>query len=80
MLIQSDPELRQPFCSAERSQLCNFSRGRHEDKFCDIVLNLDQWFRRRCNLKTFLIYSSGDPFVQLSGTIFCIFGRSHHGE
>ena len=25
-----------------------------KEKFCEIILNLDQWFRRRCHLKYFL--------------------------
>ena len=33
----------------------------YEENFCEI-LNLDQLFRGRCHLKTFLIYSSGNPF------------------
>ena len=33
-------ELWQPFCSAERNQLCNFSRGYYEEQFCEIILNL----------------------------------------
>ena len=51
--------------------MCNFGRGHHEDQFCEIVLNLDQWIRRSCHLKTFLIYSSGCPFIWPSGT-FCV--------
>ena len=43
------------FCSAEHNHLYNFSRGHHEEQFCEIVLNLDNWFRRRCCLKKFLI-------------------------
>ena len=38
-------------CSAGQNNLCNFGRGRYEEHFCDITLNLDQWFRRRCCLK-----------------------------
>ena len=38
-------ELWQPFCSEERNHLCNFGKGYHEEKFCEILLNLDQWFR-----------------------------------
>ena len=30
----------------------------------EIILNLDQWFKRRSLLKIFLIWSSGGPFVQ----------------
>ena len=38
----------------------------------EIILNLDQWFRGRCRLKRFHIYSSGGPFVRRSGTIWAI--------
>ena len=41
-------ELWQPFCSEERSHLCNFDRGYYEEQFCEIILNLDQWVRRKC--------------------------------
>ena len=55
----------------EQNQLFNFSRGHHEEQFCEIVLKLDRWFRR-CHLKTFLIQSSGGHFVQQSRTICSI--------
>ena len=25
--------------------MCNFGRGYQEEQFCEIILNLDQWFR-----------------------------------
>ena len=56
------------FCSAKWNQLCNFGRKHHEEQFCEIILNLHQWFKR-CRLKIFLIWSSGGPFVQRSWTI-----------
>ena len=65
-------ELWQPFCSAEQNHLSKFGRGYHKEKFCEIILNLDQWFRRKCVLKIFLIWSSGDDFVQPSRTICAI--------
>ena len=46
------------------------SRGYYEEQFCEIILNLDKWFRRRCLLKIFLIWGSGGPFVQRSRTIY----------
>ena len=46
-------ELWQPFCSAEHNHLINFGRGYYEEQFCEIILNLGQWFRR-CRLKDFL--------------------------
>ena len=55
----------------QQNHLCNFGRGHQEEHFCEIILNLDQWFRRCC-LKIFLILSSGDPFVQRSETICAI--------
>ena len=68
----SFPELWRPLCSAEQNHLCNFERCHHEEQFCEIILNLDQWSRRRSCLKIFLIWSSGSPFVQRSGTICAI--------
>ena len=51
-------ELWQLFRSAEQN---HFVRGFYEEQFCEIILNLDQWFRRRCLLKIFLIWRSGSP-------------------
>ena len=65
-------ELGQPFCSEERNHLFNFGRGYQKEQFCEIILNLDQWFWRRCLKKIFLIWSSGSPFVQRSRTICAI--------
>ena len=41
----------------------------YEEQFCEIILNLDQWFWRNCRSKAFLIWISGSPFVQHSVTI-----------
>ena len=65
-------ELLQPLCSADWNHLCNVVRRYHEEQFCEIILNLDQWFRRKCRLKVFLIWSSVSPFVQQSVTICAI--------
>ena len=46
--------LWQPLCSAEQNHLCNCGRVHHEEQFCEIIFNLDQWFRR-FRLKIFLI-------------------------
>ena len=64
-------ELWQPFCLAEQNNLCNYARGHYEKHFCEIILNLDQWLKRKL-FKIFLIYSSGSPLVQLSRTICAI--------
>ena len=55
------------------NHLCKFDKGHYEVQFCEIILNLDQWFRSRCLLKIFLIWSSGGHFVQRRGTICGIF-------
>ena len=52
-----------------------FCRGYQKEQFCEITLTLDQWLRRRCRLKIFLIWNSGGPFVQL-----CNFGRGYYEQ
>ena len=64
-------ELWWPFCPVEQNHLFNFGRRHHEKQFCEIILNLDQLFRRRC-LKIYLVWSSGGPFVQQGRTICAI--------
>ena len=49
--------------------MCDFGRRHLQEQFCETILNLDPWLRRRCCLKTFLIYSSGCPFVRQSRSI-----------
>ena len=44
-------ELWRPSCSVEKNHLCNFGRGHHGEHSCEVVLNLDQWFSRKCCLK-----------------------------
>ena len=41
-------EILRPFYSEEWNHLCIFGRGYYEELFCEIILNLEQWFRRRC--------------------------------
>ena len=68
-------ELLMPLCSVDWNYLCNFGRRHHEEQSCEIILNLDQWFRRKCRLKVFLFWSSGSPSVHQSITICAIFGK-----
>ena len=72
MLFKTFKELRQPFYSVVWNHLCNIGTRHHKDQPCEIILNLDQWFRRKCPLKAFLIWSSGSPFVQQSVTICAV--------
>ena len=64
--------LWQLLCSVGWNHLCNIGRRHHEEQSCEIILNLDQWFRRKCRLKVFLIWRSSSPFVQQSVTICAI--------
>ena len=76
----SYPALWQPRCSVDWNHLWNIERRNHEEQSCEIVLTLDQWFRRRCRLHVFLIWSSGSLFAQQSVTICAIFGRGYQDE
>ena len=60
-------ELWQPLCSVDWIHLCNIGRRYHEERSCVIILNMDQWFRRKFHLNVFLI-----SFVQRSITICAI--------
>ena len=73
-------ELWWPSCLAEWNHLCNFSRGNHEEHFCEIILNFDQWFRRKWRLKIFLIWSwqKKRSLLISGGKSFCNFVRGHH--
>ena len=64
----------------ELNHLCNFEWGHHGEHSCEVIWNLDQWFRRRCRLKIFLIWNSGGPFVMWNGTICANFGRGYQEE
>ena len=51
--------------------MCGFGRGYPVEQFCEIVLNLGQWFRRICQLQDFLsgalaalVFSGAEPFMQ----------------
>ena len=59
------------FLSAEQNHLWNFGRVSYEEQFCEIILNLGLWFRRRSCLKHFLsgalvalLFGGAEPFVQ----------------
>ena len=57
---------------AEMHHMCKIGRGHYEEHFCEILLNLDQWFKSKCRLKIFLIKSSGSPFDSWNGTVCAI--------
>ena len=54
----------------QQNRLCNFGREYHEEQFCEIILNLDQWFKRKCCLKDFLLFVLFDLILYVPSTIF----------
>ena len=56
-----------------------FYRGYHGDHYSDIILNLDQWFLRRCQ-KIHFYQEFWWPLCSLEGNHLCNFGRRHHEE
>ena len=57
-------------CSTECNHLCNFGRGYYEEQFCELILNLGLWIRRRCCLEYFLsgalaalLFGGAGPFM-----------------
>ena len=56
--------------------MCNYGRGYQQEQFCEIILNLDQWFRR-CHLKDFLSRALAALVEQ---NHLCNFSRGHYGE
>ena len=72
-------ELWRPLYLAEWNHLCNFSRGYHEVHFCEIILNLDQWFRR-CRLKYFLSGALAALLFWRSQTFCAILAAGIKGE
>ena len=52
----------------------------YEEQLCEIILNLDKWFRRICLLKISVFWSSGRPFSSEEWNQLCNFGRGYHEE
>ena len=61
------------------AKLCNFGRSHHEEHFCEIILNLNQWFRRK-SLKDISYLELWQPLCSRSRNHLCNFGRRHHEE
>ena len=66
----------------EQNPLCNFGRWHYGEHSLEIILNLDQWFRR-CWLNFFLeksIFSSGGHFVWQSKTVCAMLVEGRMGK
>ena len=73
-------ELWQLFRSAEQNHLCNFRRECYEEQFCEIIMNLGQWVKKRCRLKDFLSGALWQPSCLVEQNRLCNFERGHHRE
>ena len=61
------------FCSVEQAHLCNCGKRHYKQHFCEITLNVDQWYRRRC-LKYFYLLLWW-PFCLVRQNHLCNCGR-----
>ena len=52
----------------KRFLIYSFGGQHYRGHICEIILNLDQWFRR-CRLKIFIIYNFDGHYFQQSDTI-----------
>ena len=59
-----------PFCLAEWNHLCNFGKGHYEKQFCEIILNLDQCFRR-CHLNIYFLSTALTAIFVLQSRTIC---------
>ena len=67
-------KLCRPFCSAERNDFSNFGKESSEEHFCEIILKLEHWPRRRCRLKVSYC-QLWRPFCSAERNGFNNFGR-----
>ena len=72
--------LWQPFCSVEQNHFSNFGRGSPKEHFCEIILKLGYWPRRRYRLKVFLFFKRWWPFCSAVRNHFNNFDRGSPKE
>ena len=58
--------------------LSKFGRGHHDKHFHETILNLNQWFRRRCRLNAISYLELLWPFCLTEQNHLCKFGRGHY--
>ena len=56
-----------------------FGSAHYEEQFCEIILNLDKWFRRRNRLKIFLSFLALVAFFSADQNHSCNFGWGYYG-
>ena len=57
-----------------------FGRRHHEEHFCEIILNLDQWFSRRCFFNDISYLDLWRPICSAEQNHLCNFGKGHYEE
>ena len=73
-------ELCQPLCSVNWNRLCNSGGRHHEEQSCEIILNLDQWLRRKCSSKGISYRELWQHFSSPDRNHLCNFGRDYYEE
>ena len=64
----------QSSCLVEQNHLCNFERGHYWECSCEVIWNLDQWFRRLLfkDISYLVLWQPLSGFVQRTRTICAI--------
>ena len=60
--------------------LCNFGRGYYEEKFSEIILNLEKWLGQRCFFKDISYLELWWPSCSAERNHLCNFGRGYREE
>ena len=76
----SNLELWQSLCSVDMNHMCNLKRRHYEKQFCIIILNLHQWFRRKCRFKGSSYLELWKPFCSAECNHLCNFERRYYKE
>ena len=63
----------------EQKYLCSFELGHYGVHSCEVIWNLDKWFRMRCHLKTFYLEFC-QPVSSADQNYLCNVGRRYHKE
>ena len=72
-------ELWRPFCSAEQTICAILVEGVMRNKICEIILNLDQWFKKM-SFKDISYLELWWPFCSAEQNHLCNSGRGHYEE
>ena len=64
----------------EWKHLCNFGGRHHEDQFCEIILNLDQWFSKKMSFEEIFYLELWQLFCSAEWNHLCDLSKGHCEE